>query len=145
MAEERVCKTNLQFGCPQWQTPNQRKPSMILTESSPSRFQNRSTCFFAIRHPNGIPTSSPGHPARAFSSVRNTEMSDASSAPGFFVQRPSGPRKSRMPESVPFNCALPWNQVQNIAKTKICKNIISYPSLHSILIYSTVCQGLCAD
>ena len=113
-------------------------PSMILTESSPSRFQNRSTCFFAIRHPNGIPTSSPGHPARAFSSVRNTEMSDASSAPGFFVQRPSGPRKSRMPESVPFNCALPWNQVQNIAKTKICKNIISYPSLHSILIYSVI-------
>ena len=38
--------------------------------------------------------------SRADASPRKTSMWDARSAPGFFVQRPSGPRKSGMPESV---------------------------------------------
>lgn len=96
--------------------------------------------------PSVIPTSSPGHPARAFSSVRNTEMSDASSAPGFFVQRPSGPRKSGMPESVPFNCALPWNQVQNMAKHGKKYHFISIAQFNShIFRYIPLFTKDCAD
>jgi len=102
------------------------KSSMILT--------------FAIRHV----VTSPRHPARAFSSVRNTGMSDASSAPGFFVQRPSGPRKSGMPESVPLlrDLSHGWNMMKSSAKFI---HVISYPHnpFNSIHTFNSLKRTLC--
>ena len=98
-----------------------------------------------LRHPScRHVVMSSRHPARAFASVRNTEMSDASSAPGFFVQRPSGPRKSGMPESVPccetsLMDEIWWNQVQKYI------HVISYPHnpFNSIHTFHSLKSTLC--
>lgn len=70
--------------------------------------------------PESQHVANPPNAFRAPSGLTKTEMSDASSAPGFFVQSPSGPRKSGIPESV-LTPAPVSTTIRDDSSTSLCR------------------------